>query len=440
MTREDLLTLFADGKRDFRGADLRGIRLVCDVSSMPSATKTMICLDGIDLASANLSGATIGKCSLVGANLAGADLTSASLISCDLTEANLAGATLWRRDSQHSSVLNVTLKRANLRGAELTYTNFLSSDLTQASLDGADLQRAFCQGVRFLEARLVKASLLGADLEFADLTRADCSGADFKGANLKRAILIDANFSSAYLKGTNLYNAKLDRTKFAQASFDKTVLASLDLGSANLSNALHHGSSAVSQETLQLTAASLARHQGNHGEVETFFKGCGVEQHLIEYFRSMIGKPLEFYSAFISYSHSDRSFAKLLHDSLQAQGIRCWLDEHDLKPGDRILDVVDQAIRVTDKLLLCCSQSSLESWWVKDEIRKAIERERRDGRDIVIPLMLDRYLVDEWQDGLASDVRSRFAPDFGGWTTDHAVFQCGFDRVLDALRSTNRSG
>ncbi len=141
-----------------------------------------------------------------------------------------------------------------------------------------------------------------------------------------------------------------------------------------------------------------------------------------------------FYSCFISYSHKDRAFSNRLHDQLLARGIRCWLDEHDLKPGDRILDVVADAIRLHDKILLCCSETSLNSWWVKDEIRKAMERERRDGRDIIIPLMVDRYLLGGWEDGLATDLRSRLAADFTGWEHDNAKFEEQFERVMRALR------
>jgi hypothetical protein len=41
--------------------------------------------------------------------------------------------------------------------------------------------------------------------------------------------------------------------------------------------------------------------------------------------RSWIAKPIEFYSCFISYSHADREFARLLYDTLQGRGVRCWL-------------------------------------------------------------------------------------------------------------------
>ncbi len=115
-----------------------------------------------------------------------------------------------------------------------------------------------------------------------------------------------------------------------------------------------------------------------------------------------------------------------------------------MKPGDRILDVVNDAIRLherfccaalTRKILLCCSESSLESWWVKDEIEKALERERREKRDIIIPLNLDGYLLDGWESGQASTIRSRLAADFTGCEHDNAKFEEQFERVVRALRT-----
>lgn len=150
-------------------------------------------------------------------------------------------------------------------------------------------------------------------------------------------------------------------------------------------------------------------------------------------------KVAEFYTCFISYSHADKAFSRRLHDQLRARSIRCWLDEHDLKPGDRILDVVNDAIHLHDKILLCCSETSLESWWVIDEVRKAQERERRDGHDIIIPLMVDRYLLEGWEDGLAADLRSRLAADFTGWEHDNAKFEEQFERVVVALRTDETS-
>src|SRR5579859_2823003 len=36
------------------------------------------------------------------------------------------------------------------------------------------------------------------------------------------------------------------------------------------------------------------------------------------------------------YSHADKDFARRNHHELQMRGIRCWLDEHQLLPGDDI--------------------------------------------------------------------------------------------------------
>ncbi len=65
----------------------------------------------------------------------------------------------------------------------------------------------------------------------------------------------------------------------------------------------------------------------------------------------------------------------------------------------------------------------------------AQERERRDGRGIIIPLLVDRYLLDGWEDGLAADLRSRLAADFTGWEQDNDKFGEQFGRVVKALRT-----
>jgi len=70
---------------------------------------------------------------------------------------------------------------------------------------------------------------------------------------------------------------------------------------------------------------------------------------------------IQFYSCFISYSQEDKSFARRLHDTLQGRGIRCWLDERQLLPGDDIYHRVDEGIRFWDKVLLRCSEHSLTS-------------------------------------------------------------------------------
>ncbi len=288
-------------------------------------------------------------------------------------------------------------------------------DLSDADLEGAELGSFDFRGVN-----LVRADLRGADLSGALFWDASLRGANFRGANLVRADLRSAGFHASDLR---------------EAIVGFTSIDAVDLSEADgLATVTHRYPSTIGTGTLELTVAGLSQDYTRRREVETFLRRAGVPESIMLTFATMIESPGEFFSAFISYSHVDKRFAQRVYADLQAQGVRCWLDEHDLKPGERISDAVSDAIRLHDRILLCCSEASLESWWVKDELRKAQERERRERRDIIIPLMVDRYLLDAWDDGLAADLRSRLAADFTGWESDNAKFEAKFERVVKALR------
>lgn len=148
----------------------------------------------------------------------------------------------------------------------------------------------------------------------------------------------------------------------------------------------------------------------------------------------------EYFSVFISYSHDDAAFATRLYNALQASGIRAWLDRRNMLPGDDIYEEVHKGIQQWDKILLCCSKSSLSSWWVDSEIDRAFQKERdlwkaRQRRvNALIPLDLDGYLLDGWDSGKAQNVRARLAADFRGWQDDRA-FEASLEQLRRALRA-----
>jgi hypothetical protein len=277
------------------------------------------------------------------------------------------------------------------------------------------------------EATLLKVTptvpdLTGATLTEANLGYTHLTEATLTGATLLRAKLSGTDFFMTDLTGANLTGAKMRETTFGDVNLSEVQ---------GLDTVEHRGPSTIGINTLY-------RSNGNIPEV--FLRGAGVPEDFIPYIKSLVGRPFEFYSCFISYNHTDQAFARRLHDQLQGRGIRCWLDEHQMRPGDDIYEEIDRGIRLSDKVLLCCSQASLTSWWVDNEINKAFEKERRLMKErgmkvqALIPLNLDGFLF-KWTSGKAEEVKSRLAADFTGWKRSHTRFERAFESVIRALRA-----
>src|SRR5215207_8454134 len=119
----------------------------------------------------------------------------------------------------------------------------------------------------------------------------------------------------------------------------------------------------------------------------------GLPETLIEYLPSLLNQAIQFYSCFISYSTNDQEFAERLHADLQNKGVRCWFAPHDMPIGAKIIDALDEAIRLRDKVLLILSEGAIASDWVEGEVTRALDEERTRKQMILFPVRIDETVM-----------------------------------------------
>jgi len=332
----------------------------------------------------------------------------------------------WREEHREvcPDLSDAVLQRANLGGANLRGADLRRVDFREAELRGTNFS-----GARLRRAIFYRADLSGADLGEASVAQANLIGADLHEANLSQADLSGALLSWAILKGAKLYGANLGGSNLRDAELTDvrlrdTIFADVDLSAVKgLETAVHEGPSTIGIDTIYNSRGKIP---------EVFLRGCGVSEDFIGYVGSMVGRPVEFYSCFISYSAKDQQFAERLSNDLQANGTRCWFAAHD-RNGRNGHEPIDEAIRLHDKLLVILSEHSMSSSWLKSEIASAREREEREKKPMLLPIVLvPQESVRKVFDGDVDSGREGVV-DFSSWK-DHDSYQRAFQRLVAQLK------
>jgi uncharacterized protein YjbI with pentapeptide repeats len=404
---------------DLTGADVTGIDLTG--AALMGAKLSRAKLSAVHLVNANLSEADMSN-----AQLDNADLSNVVLFDADLTNAYLRNAQLDNADLSNDRLFGI-YRNGTGGGGGLSAANLTGADLSYARLRGTNLHNARLSEVHLVNANLSDANLRGANLTTANLTGADLKRADFNRADLHWANLNSTDLSGTNLSGTNLHSANLGYTRLSGANLNsarlfRTVFANVDLTNViGLETCIHDGPSVIDPRTLEISLALPLQ----------FLRGVGLPDRLIEYLPALFNQAIQHYSCFISYSAKDDNFAHRLHADLQNSGVRCWFAPHDLPIGEPILDGIDAAIRLRDKVVLIISEHSIRSGWVKDEVTAGFEEERKRGQIMLFPVRLDDAVMTT-NEAWAAKLRARNIGDFRSWK-DHDAYQRSFEPALRDL-------
>lgn len=307
------------------------------------------------------------------------------------------------------------------------------------------------QGVNFSNTDLVRSYLNRATFRNADLRNANFNLADISEVNFKRANLSGANLRGTMLRMTKFDYAELNETDLSYADLTATDFSHAILAGANMSEAIIGLAKFIDVDLSTVRGLDTVRHSmSSYIDIDTLFtvpvntsnkflRGLGVPANLVTYFPSLLNWPLQFYKCFISFTEADDLFSERLYNDLQGAGVRCWRWKEDAKWGKTLMRSIDEAVRVYDKLIVICSEQSLNSPAVIREIERALQKEddlARQGNDaeVLFPIRLDDYIFSGWTHHRKADVIAKNVGDFRSWN-EPEKYKKALDRLLRDLKA-----
>ena len=73
-------------------------------------------------------------------------------------------------------------------------------------------------------------------------------------------------------------------------------------------------------------------------------------------------------SIFLSHNSQDKPFVRRLARDLDVHGVKCWIDEAEIKVGDSLIEKIRQGLDSMSYVAVVLSPDSVNSAWVQKEI------------------------------------------------------------------------
>ena len=93
------------------------------------------------------------------------------------------------------------------------------------------------------------------------------------------------------------------------------------------------------------------------------------------------------YDIFLSHSAKDKDFALRLATDLTQAGLKVWLDQWHIQPGDSFAQAIDQALSRSRFLVILMSPDYFQSAWTQQEWQSALAAELAGTQVKLIPVL-----------------------------------------------------
>ncbi len=159
----------------------------------------------------------------------------------------------------------------------------------------------------------------------------------------------------------------------------------------------------VKEFLMKMTKANI-RIGGAEFEVSTRESKEAYEKLL-----STIAELREHPQVFIAYPHAQRDFALKLCADLVSTGVKVWLDEQEIKPGETISRKIKEGMNESQWIVLIPPAEEHNKGWVFKEMQMALEAEKLRGRPIIIPVKTPTNVIPNiFSDRLWADFSDKY--------------------------------
>ena len=95
------------------------------------------------------------------------------------------------------------------------------------------------------------------------------------------------------------------------------------------------------------------------------------------------------YDVFLSHSAKDKAVVRAVAERLHADGLRVWLDDWEIRPGDSIPAKIEEGLERSRVFVLCLSANAFGSDWAQLESGTFRFRDPLNKKRRFLPLCLD---------------------------------------------------